>query len=71
MANKDANDEELPDIVTGSDILPGDMYSGHGAKNGILPSSKLSWGPLDDKLYFVLEGGHLFKLVAKGYNQKS
>jgi hypothetical protein len=55
MANKDANGEELPDIVTGGDILPG---------------AKLSGGPLNEKLHSVLEGGHLFDLVAKGYGQK-
>jgi hypothetical protein len=71
MANKDADGEELTDIVVGGDILPGAMYSGHGAKNGVSPAPKLSGGPLDEKLHSVLGGGHLFNLVAKGYNQTS
>jgi hypothetical protein len=45
------------------------LYSGHGAKDGAAPSPKLAGGSLDDKLHPVLEGGHLFNLVAKGYNK--
>lgn len=70
MANKEANGEEIPHIVIGGDILPGALYSGHGAKDGTSPSPKLAGGSLDEKLHSVLESGHLFNLVAKGYNQK-
>lgn len=69
MAKQEANGEEVPDIVLGGDILPGALYSGHGAKDGAAPSPKLAGGSLDDKLHGVLEGGHLFNLVAKGYNK--
>ena len=70
MAKKEANGEEVPDIVIGGDILPGALYSGHGAKDGIAPSPKLTGGSLDEKLHSVLEGGHLFNLVAKGFHHK-
>lgn len=70
MAKKEANGEEVPDIVIGGDILPGALYSGHGAKDGRTPSPKLTGGSLDEKLHSVLEGGHLFNLVAKGFQQK-
>lgn len=66
MADKEANGEDIPGIVIGGDILPGALYSGHGSKSGPAPSPRLIGGTLDEKLHSVLEGGHLFNLVAKG-----
>lgn len=64
---REANDEEVP----GGDMLPGTHYSGHGAKNETSPSPRLIGGILDEKLHSVLERGHLFNLVAKGYNKEA
>jgi hypothetical protein len=83
IVKANSNDEELPGIVVGGDILTDEQISGKGGHNGPIPGSpapesitpsngqvkNVNGEEVQEKLQSVIRNGHLFNLVAKGIDQ--